>query len=166
MPHSWDHTNLTKIPLDHAKNDIIKCLDYFEANLNDFKASDAVYNFAYNASTPELIDFALSHVKAVRTGGSILDYGKRANPYPDSNGPFKLGCWSHGPDNSDEWVEKEVNEFLSSSGGWLILNLHGLDDEGWGPISTNYLNELLNKLIKIDYLDVLPTGVALKQMKG
>ena len=63
MPHSWDHFNLTKMPLEQAKEDIIKCLNYFGEHLTGFKASDAVYNFAYNASTPELEQFALTKVK-------------------------------------------------------------------------------------------------------
>jgi len=41
------------------------------------------------------------------------------------------------------------------------LNLHGLDNEGWGPISTNYLDRMLSRLVKIKNLDILPTGEVL-----
>lgn len=51
MPHSWDHLNLTEIPLEEAKLKIDKCLDYFEKNLEGYKPSEGVYNFAYNASS-------------------------------------------------------------------------------------------------------------------
>jgi peptidoglycan/xylan/chitin deacetylase (PgdA/CDA1 family) len=158
MPHSWDHSNLTKMPLEQAKEDIIKCLDYFGDHLEGFKTSNAVYNFAYNASTPELEQFALSKVRAVRTLGDSA-----INPIPITPGPVRLGCWSFGPDNADKWVDEQVNNFLASSGGWLILNLHGLDDEGWGPVSSIYLNNLLKRLVKIDILEILPAGVVLRR---
>ena len=47
-------------------------------------------------------------------------------------------------------VESEINKFLEEPGGWLILNLHGLDNEGWGPVSTNYLDGLLKRLVDIE----------------
>jgi peptidoglycan/xylan/chitin deacetylase (PgdA/CDA1 family) len=158
MPHTWDHTNLTQIPLEKAREDIDKCLLYFEENLNGFKTSDAVYNFAFNASTPELEQYALSKVRAVRTQGDTA-----LNPIPSSSRPVRLGCWSYGPDNADGWVDKQVNEFLVTTGGWLILNLHGLDKEGWGPVTSGYLNNLLKRLVKLEYLDILPAGEVLKR---
>jgi peptidoglycan/xylan/chitin deacetylase (PgdA/CDA1 family) len=163
MPHTWDHQDLTKMQIDEAKANIDKCVDYFNSNLDGFVASESVYNFAYNASTPELLDYVLSIFRAARTGGWDLPGNKKSNPFPHSGKPRCLGCWSFGPDNADDWVDKEVNEFLSGPGGWLILNLHGLDEEGWGPIQSSFLQVLLDKLVKIDYLDILPVGMALKK---
>jgi len=57
--------------------------------------------------------------------------------------------------------DAEGRGFLKTDGGWLILNLHGLDEEGWGPISAAYLDKLLQRLSRIDQLAVLPTGAAL-----
>ena len=165
MPHSWDHSNLTQMPLDKAKEDILRCLGYFEKNLKGFKSSKAIYNFAFNASTPGLENFALEHVRAVRSGGwDIIENHRQENSLPHSGKPARLGCWSFGPDNADKWVEEEVTKFLAGSGGWLILNLHGLDDEGWGPVSSNYLDDLLKRLVKIGKLEILPAGVALNQV--
>lgn len=163
MPHSLDHKNLTELPLEEAKADIDACLTYFEQHLQGYRPEDAVYNFAYNASTPELDAYALTKVKAVRTGGwGILESGTTVNPMPTAEGPFRLGCWSYGPDNADEWVEEEVNRLLAGTGGWLILNLHGLDEEGWGPVSSGYLDGLLKRLVEIPHLAVLPVGMALR----
>ena len=162
MPHSWDHKNLTEIPLDEAKENIDKCLAYFKKNLDGYKAREAVYNFAYNASNPELDDYALRKVRAVRTGGWSGLKGTKYNELPDSSRRIRVGCWSYGPDICDNYVESEINEFLSGSGGWLILNLHGLDNEGWGPVSSKYLDGLLKRLVEIRTLDILPTGEILK----
>lgn len=162
MPHSWDHSNLKEVPLEKVKEDIERCISYFEKNLDGYKSSEAVYNFAYNASTPELVNFVLTKVRAVRTGGwDILGKDTMINPFPKNGNPVRLGCWSFGPENADKWVEQEVSKFLRGPKGWLILNLHGLDEEGWGPVSSVYLEKLLERLVKIDYLDVLPAGIVL-----
>jgi peptidoglycan/xylan/chitin deacetylase (PgdA/CDA1 family) len=156
MPHSWKHLNLAKQPLEEAKELILKCLDYFAANLEGYENAKAVFNFPFNASTPELEAFALSKVKAIRTRGETA-----INAIPVV-APYRQGCWSMGPDNADQWVEEQVTSFLSSPGGWLILNLHGLENEGWGPLSTGYLSNLLERMVKVDYLDILPAGEVLE----
>lgn len=158
MPHSWLHNNLVEQPLEKAEELIGKCLDYFEQNLEGYIPSNAVFNFPFNASNQQLETFALKRVRAVRSGG-----GSPVNPVPTSTQPTRLACWSHGPNNSDQWVQEQVNKFLMSDGGWLILNLHGLDDEGWGPISTNYLNSLLERLTSIERVEVLPAGEVLNR---
>lgn len=164
MPHTWKHTNLTEVSFEEAMGLIDKCIDYFIENLEGFDPSTAVYNFAYNASTPELEDYALSRVRAVRTGGWDILGERQENPFPGNGGPLRLGCWSYGPENADNWVQTEIDKFLGNpAGGWLILNLHGLDDEGWGPVSSNYLDKLLKKLVEIDFLDTIPAGKALEK---
>ncbi len=60
-------------------------------------------------------------------------------------------------------LSKRSSNFITSSGGWLVLNLHGLDEEGWGPVSSKYLDDLLKRLVKIEYLEVLPAGEVLKR---
>ncbi len=164
MPHTWEHLNLTEIPIEKAKDNIEKCLVYFEENLSGYKAKGAVYNFAYNASTPELEKFVLSKVSAIRTGGWLVLKDSMVNDFPAGEFPLRLGCWGHGPDFCDDYVEKEINNFLAGEGGWLILNLHGLDEEGWGPVSTTYLDNLLRRLIKIDFLTVQPSGEIVKKI--
>lgn len=163
MPHTWKHLNLKEIPEAQAKKNIDKCLDYFERHLAGYREADAVYNFAYNASTPELEAHALQRVRAVRTGGWLFMQDTLLNLIPAAGRPQRLGAWGHGPDFCDAYVKQEVDAFLAGPGGWLILNLHGLDEEGWGPISTGALDALLNRLVHIDRLAVLPTGEVLRR---
>ena len=154
MPHSWQHLNLARQEPIEAKKLISKCVDYFNEHLMKFDPSKAVFNFPFNASNDELDQYTLSLVRAVRTRGNAI------NPFPSKNSKI-LGCTSNGPSNNDDWVEDKVNSFLAMEGGWLILNLHGLDNEGWGPISDNYFVTLLERLVKIKSLDILPVGMAL-----
>ncbi|TDI71836.1 MAG: hypothetical protein E2O88_01130 [Bacteroidetes bacterium] len=158
MPHSWQHLNLTEQPMKEAKALIDRCLDYFEANLDGYKSSEAVFNFPFNASTPELEAFAMSKTLAIRSHGDSA-----VGEIPKPQRSFRKGCWSKGPENIDNWVEEQVNNFLSSSGGWLILNTHGLDHEGWGPMSTGYLEGLIARLVKIEKLEIMPTAAVLKR---
>lgn len=160
MPHSWEHADLTQMPFDDATARIDKCLHYFEEHLLGFKTSDAVFNFPFNASTPELENYLLTKVRAIRTGGASA-----FNEIPTSDTRLLLSCRSMGPENIDHWIEKEVNKFLETNGGWLILNTHGLDDEGWGPVSSEYLTKLLKRLIKIDFLSIVPAGEVVNSIK-
>ncbi len=161
MPHSWKHLNLTKQPLDEAKSLIVKCLEYFETHLEGYDSTQAVFNFPFNASTPELEAFAMSQVLAIRS------YGDSAvSTIPKAQNTYRQACWSKGPENIDQWVETMVSDFLESNGGWMILNTHGLDEEGWGPMSTTFLQDLLSRLVKVDKLEMAPTGVVLNRARG
>jgi peptidoglycan/xylan/chitin deacetylase (PgdA/CDA1 family) len=161
MPHSWKHLNLTQQPVEDAKALIVKCLSYFEAHLTGYKSSEAVFNFPFNASTPELEAFTMSKVLAIRSYG---ESSVSALPKPQKR--YRQACWSKGPENIDNWVEEMVNSFLESEGGWMILNTHGLDEEGWGPMSSSYLQGLLSKLVKVEKLEMIPTGVVLGRSRS
>ncbi len=161
MPHSWKHLNLARQPVSEAKMLILKCLDYFEEHLEGYDPKYTVFNFPFNSSTPELEEFVLSHIGALRSSGDSA-----INSIPVTDQPVRLSCWSRGPQNQDDWVASQIDNFLNSSGGWLILNLHGLDNEGWGPISPAFLNRKLEKLVSIDKLAIMPAGEVLRKASG
>ena len=155
MPHGWQHENLTELPLSEAQTLIEKSIDYFSQHLDGFDPGHAVFNFPFNASNSELNEWTVTKVRAVRTivSGAI-------NPFPNRDLRI-LDCESHGPENIDDVLEDKINKFLDSDGGWFIFNTHGLDGEGWGPMSSGYLEKLLSRLITIPWLEVLPAGKAL-----
>lgn len=157
MPHSWKHLNLAMQPVEKSKDLIDQCLDYFEENLEGFKSEEAVFNFPFNASTSELETYLLSKVRAIRAWGD-----SSIHPLVKTKNPISLGCTTMGSGNVDQWVDEKIANFLRSSEGWLILNLHGLNGEGWGPISPKYLDKLLSKLVEINEVEIKPTGMVLK----
>jgi len=157
MPHSYDHQNLAEIPFDEARNSILKCLEVFDKELKGFDARESIYNFAYNSSTPEIEEWLPTQVKAFRTGGPAV------NPLPFS-GQKKLTCISHGPENIDKHLGESIDKFLEGPSGWFIYNTHGLDDEGWGPVSSYFLDDLLSRLSKIKTVEILPAGKALNRL--
>ncbi len=149
MPHSYRHQNLTEAPLIEAKKLILKCLDVFKEKLSGFIAKESIYNFAYNASTPELEEWLSTQVRAFRTSGPAI------NPL-SYKGQKKLTCTSFGPENIDKHLENTISDFLEGPSGWLIFNTHGLDKEGWGPMSSIFLDELLDRLTGLEQVEVLP----------
>lgn len=158
MPHSWQHLNLAKQPPKSAKKLISKCITYFNDNLDGFDPSKAVFNFPFNSSNDKLDQYTLGQVRAVRTWGDGV-----INPFPSKNSKYIIGCTTNGPNNNDDWLEQKVDEFLATDGGWLVFNLHGLDNEGWGPVSTDYFTSLLERLVVIKKLEVIPVGMALEK---
>jgi peptidoglycan/xylan/chitin deacetylase (PgdA/CDA1 family) len=154
MPHGLLHHNLAEMPFENAQRAIIRCLEIFTSELNGFKPEESIYNFAYNASTPEIEAWLPGQVKAYRTGGEAI------NPLP-YKGQVKLTTTGHGPENCEHHLDAHIEKLLSQPEGWLIYNTHGLDGEGWGPVRTDYLEELLDRLTKIDSVHIMPAYRAL-----
>jgi peptidoglycan/xylan/chitin deacetylase (PgdA/CDA1 family) len=154
MPHSYRHAKLTKMPLKEAEGLVQKCMDVFDKELDGYASDASVYNCAYNASSPELEAWLKTKFRAIRTGWGHF------NPLPHE-GQFRLTCSLNGPDNIDKPLLKAVDEFLEGPSGWMIYNAHGLDEEGWGPMSSVFLDELLGRLKEIDHVRVLPVIPAL-----
>ncbi len=154
MPHGYKHADLTAIPLKEAQDLIEKSLNIFEEKLESYDASASIFNFPFNASNQVIEDWLTDKVFAYRTSGSAW------NPLP-YKGQKKLTCISKGPENLDDFIQKEIENFLAGPSGWFIFNTHGLDGEGWGPLSSSLLDELLDELTSMDHVAVLPVGQAL-----
>lgn len=156
MPHTYDHQNLAAIPMEQAKELIEKCIEYFQEHMEGFRPEQSVYSFAYNASTPEIEAFALRRFLGIRTRGESA-----MNPLPRGRRATRIGCRSFGPGNCDAFLDGGLNRFLDGPGGWYVFNAHGLDEEGWGPMSAAYLRSLLRRLSRMANVAVLPAGEVL-----
>jgi peptidoglycan/xylan/chitin deacetylase (PgdA/CDA1 family) len=154
MPHGYEHANKAELPFEEAKRLIEACLDVFANELDGFDAMRAVFAFPYNASTPALEAWLPTVVRAFRTAGDPI------MPLPRP-GQDKLTCVGFGPQPCDEHLERLVDEFVTRPSGWLCYNAHGLDDEGWGPLSAATLERLLVRLVEREETRVLPPGAAL-----
>ncbi len=156
MPHGLLHHNLSEMSFADAQRSILRCLEIFEQELDGFQARESIYNFAYNASTPEIETWLPEVVKAFRTSGDPI------NPLPHT-GQVKLTTDGHGPENCEKHLDRQIEKLLEQPDGWLIYNTHGLEDEGWGPIRADYLEALLDRLTRIESVAVMPVGVALAE---
>jgi len=159
MPHGLHHEDYPTLPLAEAKASILRCLDIFTARLDGFTARCAVFNMPYNHSSPELEEYLPTVVRAFRTSGD----GINPLPYP---GQAKLTSTGSGPANCEAHLDAQIDRLLAQPSGWLIYFLHGIDDEGWGPIRATYLEQLLTRLTAIPSVRMLPAGKALELVGG
>jgi peptidoglycan/xylan/chitin deacetylase (PgdA/CDA1 family) len=155
MPHGYRHANKAELPLAEAQRLIEACLGVFESQLEGFVASEASFAFPYNRSTPALEAWLGGRVRAYRTGGDPV------MPLPEP-GQQRVTCTGYGPDACDEHLVRTVESFLAGPPAWLCYNLHGLDDEGWGPVGAQTLDRLLDRLVE-GGVEVLPITAALPQ---
>jgi hypothetical protein len=153
MPHGYRHANKAELPLAEAQRLIERCLEVFDAELRSFDASQASFAFPYNRSTPPLEAWLGRRVRAFRTRGDPV------MPLPQ-RGQQRVTCVAFGPDRCDDHLVRTVDSFLAGPPGWLCYNLHGLDEEGWGPLGSDTLDLLLERLVA-GGVRVLPVTAAL-----
>jgi peptidoglycan/xylan/chitin deacetylase (PgdA/CDA1 family) len=158
MMHGYKHAHKNELPFAESKDLILRCIDFFSKELKGFEAKESVFNFPFNASTPELEEWLPTQVKAFRTGGNPI------NPVPHK-AQSKLTCSAFGPGNCEAHLNSEIEKLLAQPSGWLIYNTHGLDDEGWGPIGSDYLDKLLERLLNMKTMEIIPAGKALSGFK-
>lgn len=156
MPHGYDHSNHARIPFEDSRWRIETSIGEFERNLKGFKPAEAVFNFPYNAASAEVVSYmdAASPVRGYRLGGGWL------NDFP-SKKSRRISNSGYGPGNCESHLDAGLKEFLSGAGGWFVYNLHGLDEEGWGPVGSEYLRRLLERLLKTPGVEVIPAAAAL-----
>ncbi len=153
-PHSWSHRDHAAIPLEEAKGEVDLCLEAFERNLKDFDAKRSVYGFPFNASNPAIEAYVTSKCRAGRTGGDGF------NPLP-TNALVRIHSAVGPSGNNDAHLEGCVAGWLAKSEGWLIWNGHGLDAEGWGPVTPDCVRRIYDRLLKLGHVRILTPGEAL-----
>lgn len=157
QPHGYSHMNKSSMPFEVARDSIQRCLDAFAENLSGFDAHQTVFAFPYNASTPELEAWLPSVVRAFRGSGPTL------NPLPGKD-TVKLTCG--GWEDAEPWLDRTVEQLLEQEEGWAIYCAHALDGEGWGPLRTNYLEQLLERLTQVEHLEILPSQEVFEKVVG
>lgn len=150
-PHGYDHADLSKLSLDEAKLKIERCLDYFREHLRGFSVRDAIYFLTYNRSTPELDEYLLSKVSAIRTTGPEGLVGSGMNTQADLEKRV-INCAWHGPGRCDDHLMDTLRQAEAKQPALMNYMMHGLDDEGWGPVGEKTLSEALQKIISSDSL--------------
>ena len=158
MPHGYRHAHLRDMPLEEAQDLVKKCLEVFGEKLRGFNPKKAVFNFPYNQSSPELEAWLPSQVRAFRTTGGEV------NPLPGQK-TVKITTSGYGPTNCEAHLDRKLSQFLAGPSGWFVYNVHGLDDEGWGPIRASYLERLIGRLLEVESVRIVPTARALVQVK-
>ncbi len=152
QPHGYDHSNLAEMPFTQAQENILRCLEIFQRSLDGFDARRTVFNFPYNVSTPELDAWLPQVVRAFRVSGEMI------NPLPT---PYTTRLTSPASEEAEPMLERCLEALFAQPEGWLLYTAHGLDGEGWGPLRSAYLEELLERLLQRTDVRILPTQMVL-----
>lgn len=144
-PHGYDHTDLSKIPFRDAAEKIDACLSCFAEELQGFDANQCIYHTTYNRTTPEVDAYLLSKVLAIRTMGLRGEPGSGFNEFAQLNAR-RLQCNWHGPGLCDEHLWEGMLGAEKHQPTLFLYMLHGLENEGWGPIRVQALERVLDHI--------------------
>ena len=142
-PHGFAHEHLGRMPFGDACDSVARALDVLVRELPGFDPHASVFHLAYMSAPSAVVSWIGQRALAVRmvTGGLGLNaWGSLARGGP-------VDCMAWGPAPSDELARARIERFLESEEGWLVLVFHGLDGEGWGTISAQSLERMLDRLL-------------------
>ncbi len=155
QPHGYDHTNKTQVDFADATALIDRCIELFSENLSGFTASRSIFVFPYNASNEKIENYVAGKFRAFRTG-----YNRVINALPDGDTKMIYGdSWP----NAEAQIDRSIQTLLNMEDGWLVYNTHGLDGEGWEPISSAYLERTLARLQSYPDVKILPIVEVLQE---
>jgi peptidoglycan/xylan/chitin deacetylase (PgdA/CDA1 family) len=137
-PHGWAHERLVDLSPDEAMAGFERTFEVFGRELPGFDPPDHVFHFAYLTAPAAIVAELAPRVLGVRRalGGDGLN--TEVTPAVD--------CTTFG-DGADERLTARLDRFLAAEDGWLVLVLHGLDGEGWGPVRSATLAGELDRLL-------------------
>lgn len=159
MPHGYRHANKATLPFEESQRLILRCLDVFDERLKGFNRKQAVFNFPYNAITDQLVAWLPTVVRACR--GGMAEYG--INPLPTRD-TTHIRTTGFGPNDCGDHAEQCIDELLRREKGWLVYNSHGLDGEGWGPMQSDRLARILDRLKAIPTVRIWSVGETLDKL--
>lgn len=156
-PHGYTHEHLGQIPLDEATASIEKTWDAFAHEFPGFEPRQALYHVSYLVASEPVVDFLKPRALGVRRA-----IGNR--------GVNRLEGWSLGDDvdcisfgdPASEKLSERLEAFVANEEGWLVIVLHGVDGEGYGPLPAQDLGVYLDRLIA-QGVQILPASTVLKQ---
>ncbi|WP_411847640.1 polysaccharide deacetylase family protein [Roseibacillus persicicus] len=154
-PHGYDHSDLSALSFPEATRKIDQCLQYFEDHLENFDPSLTTYPLTYNRSTPEIEDYLLERVRAIRTCGKKGLPTSGLNHVTDFQRRTFTSAW-HGPDFCDTHLLDHLKKAESSDAPLFLYMLHGLDAEGWGPLRQEGLLNALDYIAESSSLFYAP----------
>ena len=159
-PHGWAHERLGDLTLEAACAGIDRTLDAFGLELPDFDPRAQIFHLAHLAAPQGVVDHLATRVLGVRRGLGRGGLNVACERSPGG----EVDCITFG-DPADERLTARIDRFLESEEGWLVLVLHGLDGEGWGPVSSRTLAGQVDRLLA-GGVRIAPAGQVLREAIG
>eukprot|EP01006_Ploeotia_vitrea_P020566 TRINITY_DN52869_c0_g1_i1.p1 TRINITY_DN52869_c0_g1~~TRINITY_DN52869_c0_g1_i1.p1 ORF type:complete len:312 (-),score=29.88 TRINITY_DN52869_c0_g1_i1:798-1733(-) len=177
MPHSWNHQDLVqqeKKSPSEAKQSILKTLLKFNADLKGFVATKSLFVFPDSGCSQKLMRFAFKYVDAVQCSWGAQHHCIHTM-YHDHVASAIAQCVTPNVSDPEPVFRAAVSKFLTTPTNdvaWLLLSMRGVDGEGLGPVSLQFLRELLTELTAMPAVQILPTmdvmhryGLSVLQLK-
>lgn len=120
--------------------------DIFKSHKNlcrEVSQSNHSIAMPWNAATSISEFFVHRKFSSCRLGTSSLAYNNFL-----SLACYRLKSWA--PSQRDRWETYVQAIDNIPKGGWLILQFHGIGDEGWDPISPEFFEQLCEYIAKSD----------------
>ncbi|WP_293348779.1 polysaccharide deacetylase family protein [Phenylobacterium sp.] len=156
-PHGWAHERLGDLDTAAACAGLDRTLDTFAAELPGFDPGDQLFHLAYLAAPAPVI----RHL-GERTLGVRRAVGRAGlNPPGRRDLGGDVDCITFG-DPAGDLMTARLDRFLDAEAGWLVLVLHGLDSEGWGPVPGPTLERQLDRLLDAG-VRIVPAGQAARE---
>jgi peptidoglycan/xylan/chitin deacetylase (PgdA/CDA1 family) len=138
-PHGLIHERYSELSLEEVQRSVLSALQIMEAELPGFRRGDSMFHVPYLSAPDEVVQWLGTQSLGVR----LELEGRGVNLWPDLRlgGPIDSICF--GPDEVAASARARIRDFVTQD-GWLVVVMHGVDGEGWGPIARRDLDSLLD----------------------
>ncbi|WP_077034372.1 polysaccharide deacetylase family protein [Pelomonas sp. KK5] len=140
--HGLMHERYDELGIEAARASVLRALAAMEARLPGFRRRDAVFHVPYLSAPDELVRWlGEDQSLAVRLGPAAAGF----NRWSELRRGAVINCVCFGPEGVGESLAARLQQFSQQAeDGWLVLVLHGVDGEGWGPVTRAQLERLLD----------------------
>jgi len=141
-PHGYAHERYDEMAIEAARASVLACLDRLERELPGFDGRRSLFHVPYLRAPAALVGWLGERTLGARVA--------RGNDGLNAWGAIRPGqpvdCVTFGPDRVAERLAARLARFEDET-GWLVLVLHGVDGEGWGPVAADDLARLLDETL-------------------
>lgn len=160
-PHGLRHERYDDMSLPDTQVSVLHALQIMEAELPGFERSRSVFHVPYASAPPTTVDWLATQSLGVR----LTRKGHGLNRWADLHPGGLVNSICFGPDEVDAAALARLRDFKADGDGWLVLALHGVDGEGWGPVSRHALERLIDEALAMG-AEVVPPNRLLETTLG
>ncbi|WP_446325672.1 polysaccharide deacetylase family protein [Blastomonas sp. CACIA14H2] len=150
-PHGHAHEFYGRMDLDTARRSIESCWQTFERELPGFDRRSSIFHVPYLSAPDELVRW----IGQQSLGARLVCGGEGLNTMTIPVGN-PIDCICFGPHEVGAAANQRLSRFRYET-GWLVFVFHGIDDEGWGPITSGELEILVDSALSANMLIAPPS---------
>lgn len=139
-PHGLIHERYDDLSLRETQASVHEALAIMEAELPGLQRGQTLFHVPYLSAPPAVVDWLGTQCLGVR----LARAGRGLNRWTDLRPGGVVDSLCHGPNCMADALRGRIREFASQD-GWLVLVMHGVDGEGWGPVDRSELECLLDE---------------------